>query len=132
MNYDGLGALNIKTYLAQDALPIPGALVRIYGVDELNREVEYSRITDIDGATGYISLPAPDAAFSLEPGAAERPYALYDVKIVLEGFYDKAVNNVAVFSGVTTLLPVNMIPITRGTVPRDTLDTTSKENPFLE
>ena len=132
MKYDGIGALNVKTFIAHDALPVSGALIRVYGVDELNREVEYSRITDEDGITGRITLPAPDSSFSLEPGAPERPYALYDVMIMADGFYDKSVSSVAVFAGVTTLLPVNMIPITGGAIPRDTLDTTSKENPFLE
>ena len=132
MNYDGIGALNVETRLAHSALPAPGALVRVYGVDELNRESEHSRITGVDGSTGNIILPAPDSMLSLLPAAPERPYALYDVKIVLDGFYDKTVNSVAVFSGITTILPVNMIPISSGNVPRDTLNATSKENPFLE
>ena len=132
MIYDSIGTLNVKTYLASDALSVPGALVRIYGTDEVNRESEHSRITDETGATGPISLPAPSAAFSLEAGARERPYALYDVEVSMPGFYTKRIRDVAIFEGENTILPINMIPITATGAPRDTLNTTSEENPYLE
>jgi len=132
MNYSNTGNLNVKTFLAADALPTPGALVRVRGTDELNREVEYSRITDADGVTGLIPLPAPSISFSLSPHPSERPYALYDVSVTLAGYYSKRVRNVAIFADHTTLLPVNMIPSSSIDPPIKTLDSTSRENPYLE
>lgn len=132
MRYDSTGTLKVNTYIAGDALPVPGALVRIYGIDELNREQEHSRITDENGNTGPISLPAPSALLTLDKTAKERPYALYDVQITLDGFYTKDIKDIAVFGGAETILPVNMIPKTESGVPRDTLYTTSRENPSLE
>lgn len=132
MKYSYTGNLNVKTFLAADALPTPGALVRVFGVEEENRETEYSRITDVDGATGIIPLPAPPIDYSLYPHPAEHPYALYDVTVSLAGYYPKRVRNVAVFADHTTILPVNMIPASSIDPPRNTLDSTSRENPYLE
>ena len=129
----GSGFLIVKAYLAADALPVEGALVRVESVDEGVSGVARSRITDRDGVAGPIPLPAPPLAFSRSPSPEEQPYATYRVTVIADGYYTKRVYGVAVFDGITTVLPVNMIGDTLGMEPpEDTLNSESHENPNLE
>lgn len=136
MAFDKLGTLRVNTYTAGGALPVAGTVVRILGTDEENRLIEYSIITDIDGVTEIISLPAPSREYSQAPGAAEQAYALYNIEISAPGYYTKKIYDVAVFEGTETLQPVNMIPLPSNqngvTYPRNNLNTFVRENENLE
>lgn len=104
------GKIRIRAYTAGGALPIEGATVRIMGAEEDNRLVSYSLITDRDGLTESVSLPAPDVNFSLSPSPNEKPYALYDIEITAPGYYSKKINGLSVFSGIESVQLINMIP----------------------
>lgn len=136
MPFDKIGTLRVNTYTAGGALPVPGTVVRIIGSTEENRLIEYSIITDIDGVTEIISLPAPSRELSQSPGAPEQSYALYNIEISAPGYYTKKIFNVAVFEGTETLQPVNMIPLpvheNNVTYPRNNLNTFVQENENLE
>ena len=136
MAFNKSGTLIINASSAGGALPTAGVVVRISGVTEENRDVQYSLITDIDGISEKVSLPAPPRELSMSPGAAEPSYALYDILISAPGYYTKRIYNVAVFDGQETVLPVNMIPIPENqrsvTYPRGNLNSTSRENELLE
>ena len=135
MKFEDFGSLSVITTLALSSLPIEGSLVRIIGTQEENSFVDYSLVTDVDGISEKILLPAPSKSYSLAPSAAEIPYALYRVEVRNKGFFTKVIENVAIFSGVTTYLPVNMIPSSihenNSEYPRNTLDTFIKENENL-
>ena len=111
MNYENFGNIRIRTYTAAGALPIDGVLVKIYGADEYNRDVMYSLITDENGITKEISLPAPPRAYSAAPGAKEMPYSVYNVELSKSGFYPKRIDNVPIFNGIDAVLPIEMIPL---------------------
>ena len=136
MPFDKIGMLVVNTYTAGGALPVEGTVVRIIGTDEENKLTEYSIITDIDGVTERISLPAPSRELSQSPGASEQSYALYNIEISAPGYYTKRIFDVAVFEGTETLQRVNMIPFPineRGvSYPRNNLMTTVRENERLE
>lgn len=136
MPFDKIGTLVVNAFTAGGALPVSGTVVRIIGTDEENKLTEYSIITDVDGVTERISLPAPSRELSQTPGAAEQSYALYNIEISAPGYYTKRVFDVAVFEGTETLQRVNMIPFPtneRGvTYPRDNLVATARENERLE
>ena len=136
MAFDKSGTLVVRTFTAGGALPVVGTVVKISGIDEDNRGVEYSVITDVDGVTAKISLPAPSATLSLSPKAPLPSYALYNIEISAPGFYTKRIFNVAVFDGTETIQPVNMIPRSNTengiTYPRDNLNTQVYENERLE
>ncbi len=136
MPFDKLGTLIVNASSAGGALPVPNTVVRIIGTDEENKLTEYSVITDIDGVTERISLPAPSRELSQSPGAKEQSYALYNIEISAPGFYTKRIFDVAVFEGTETLQPVNMIPFPKNesgvTYPRNNLEVTSRENERLE
>ena len=136
MPYDKKGTLIINASSAGGALPTAGTIVRILGSEEENRDVQFSLITDIDGISERISLPAPSRELSLSPGAVEPSYALYNIEISAPGFYTKKIYNVAVFDGEETVQSVNMIPIAlhndNQTSPRGNLETLVRENEMLE
>lgn len=108
--YDSSGKLTVRAYTAGGALPVEGAVVRIMGATEENRLVAYSLITDRDGVTEVTLLPAPSISYSLSPDPAEMPYALYDIEITAPGYYSERLNGVSVFSGISSVQPINMIP----------------------
>ena len=133
MAYTSTGTLSVISLLANGALPLENTLIHIRGGDEENRFVEFSLLTDRDGVTGSVELPAPDRALSLSPSAPEQPYASYDVMAYADGYYPKTVRGVAVFSGVDAVLPIYMIPKVDGEpYPRGNLYGKVVENPNLE
>ena len=136
MVFDKIGSLRVNTYTAGGALPVKDAVIRIVGNTEENSYVEYSILTDIDGVTEIISLPAPSREYSQSPGSPEQSYALYDIEITAPGYYAKKIYDVAVFEGTETLQPVNMIPMpvrdSGVTYPRNNLTAVSRENERLE
>ena len=135
MKYDGNGNIRIKTYMADEALPVSGTLVKIYGTDEYNRDIKYSLITDSNGITEEISLPAPNKSYSTSPGAKECPYSVYTVELVKDGFYPKRIDNVPIFSDTTALLPIEMVPLSYNAdgniIPNNNLNSTIYENDKL-
>ena len=136
MDYNSYGTLNVRTSIASGAVPVPKTVIRIFGADEYNRYVEYSLLTDVDGSTQRITLPAPAKVFSTEPFSPEVPYALYDIEASRDGYYTKRINNVAIFPDTNTSQIINMIPISISEggafYPKGNLDATVKENEFLE
>ena len=136
MNLSDSGTLSVRAYSAGEAEPISDAVVRIKGAEEENRFVIYSLLTDNDGITKTVTLPAPPKTNSLSPGAKEIPYSVYDIEITKDGFYTKRFFNIAVFSGVNAVLPVNMIPSGNNTqmdnFPYGNLNILVTENPSLE
>ena len=135
MAYNDTGTIIVKAYTAGGALPVAKTIVKISGADEENRFIEYSVLTDVDGISPKITLPTPKKSDSLSPGATDFPYALYDIEVTADGYYPKRINNVALFSGIDTFQPINMIPISvyeNGVdFPEDTLNSTIYENPYL-
>ena len=107
---DSNGSLRVRTYTAGGALPVKDAIVRITGAEEDNRFVSYSLVTDRDGQTDVVSLPAPSVNYSLSPGPAELPYSVYDLVITAPGYLTKRISGLTIFSGVNSVQLINMIP----------------------
>ena len=130
---DSEGTLRVRAYTAGGALPIADAVVRIKGAEEGNRLIAYSLITDRDGTTEAVKLPAPSLIYSLSPSPAEAPFAVYDIEISKEGYYSKVINGVNVFSGVNSVQLANMIPTSSGAgdYPRGNINATIPENDSL-
>ena len=135
MKYTENGTLTVRTYTASGALPVKNSLIRITGADEYNRFVDFTLLTDEDGLASVIPLPTPDKGLSMGSGAPEIPYAIYDVEASADGYYTKRIRNVAIFTGVNSAQPINMIPISVGAhaeeYPRGNLDATVYENEYL-
>ena len=136
MQYDSTGFLEIHTFTAGGALPVPNINVRITGTDEGNLGSGYTVTTDADGISDIISLPTPSKSYSMSPGAAEQPYANYDIEAFGAGYYPKKLVGVAIFEGAKSILPMEMVPnaqIRRDTnPPSDTNYSVIYENEELE
>jgi hypothetical protein len=104
------GKLRIRAYTAGGALPVENALVKIKGAEESNRLVAYTLITDYDGLTPEVTLPAPSLEYSFSPDPSEAPFSVYDLEISAPGFYTKRISGLTVFPGVNSIQLVNMIP----------------------
>lgn len=111
MNYEGHGNIRVRAYMASGALPVENVLVKIYGADDYNKDVKHSLLTDSNGITKTITLPAPPVEYSTSPGAKESPYAVYNIELAKETYYPKRIYNVPIFSGTTAVLPIEMVPI---------------------
>ena len=125
------GGLRIRAYTAGGALPVGGATVRIFGAEENNREVVYSLVTDRDGLTPEVLLPAPSVSYSLEPNPSEQPYALYDVEIIARGYFTRRINGLTVFPDISSVQLINMIPDSGNGMsdyPRGNINTVIPEN----
>ncbi len=132
MPFDNLGTIIVRTYTAGGALPVSGSVIHIYGAEEENRFTEYSIITNVDGVTDVVSLPAPSKSLSQMPNSPSSPYALYNIEITAPGYYTKRINNVSVFEGTQTVQLVNMIPIniieTNPGYPKNNLNNDAQKN----
>ena len=104
-NYEGYIVVHVTT--AQGAIPLSGALVRITGATSQNSCVRFSLITDAEGRTEKVALPAPDS--SLIRG--EMPFAAYDIEITKPGFVPVVFSDVPVYGAITSIQPVIMIPV---------------------
>ena len=104
------GTLILNVEIANEAHPVDGALVRIYGADEENQEIIHTQITDRDGKTQRLYLPTKNRQNSLTPESADAPYSRYDIEIEKNGFYTKRISGVSIFSGVESIQIVAMIP----------------------
>ena len=123
MEYSSSGFLEVHTYTADQAIPIPELNVRISGGEEYNRGTDISLLTDRNGETDAVTLPTPILSFSLTPSPAEQPFAKYDVEISGAGYYPKKLLGVSIFPGIKSILQLEMIPnndLSRDTPPPST------------
>ena len=110
MKYTSKGFFKARAFTAGEALPVPGVVIRIFEGDEILSGADYSIKTGADGGTEVIELPAPDVAYSQLPNTAEQAYSTYNVEVSADGFYEKRINNVAIFSNTLSVLPLEMVP----------------------
>ncbi len=131
---NNFGNLTIRTYTAGGGLPVEGVKVKIRGSQETNSHIYHELLTNEDGNTPKLTLPAPDKDYSLAPSSSTPPYSLYDVEVEKNGYYSKKIYGLSIFSGVNSLQLINMIPLSEGGVgqfPRGDLNTVIPTNPNL-
>ncbi|MBO5845589.1 MAG: hypothetical protein J6Q77_02970 [Clostridia bacterium] len=123
----GTGSLVVKVSTARGAIPLEGARVNIRGTDGQSSDIIYSLMTNRDGLTELVTLPAPARGLSESPGNPT-PYALYDLDIFKEGYIDLFFTDVAVFDSVTSIQPAIMIPRPANRFP-DSFEPSDTTNP---
>ena len=110
----GEGFLQVFAYTG-GVVPVEDAAVRISANSEEKggsgeTGVIYTLLTDRDGLTKTVGLPAPPKETAMNPDSEVRPFSTYNIEVKKDGFYP--VNNVGVpiFDGITSRQPVEMIP----------------------
>lgn len=104
------GQLVVSVFTANQFYPVVGAEVSVESESDENRQTFGKSITDRSGRSMIFTLPAPSATASQEPTVLS-PFAQYRVTIKHPDFYDAVIENVQIFGGILSQLPVNLIPI---------------------
>lgn len=105
---ESTGALTVSVFTANQLYPVVGAQVTV--TEENSDEVLANSITDRSGRTTQFVLSAPSASMSQEPTVAI-PFAEYKVTVNHPDFFEAVIENVQIFGGVLTQLPVNLVPL---------------------
>lgn len=106
----GVGYLQFRVFTAGGAFPVEDA--HIY-VSSDNGDVVHSLTTDSGGLTRKVALAAVPKGQSLAPGN-DKPYSTYNVVITKNGYRTVEDINVPIFDSVTSIQPVELIPLLEG------------------
>ena len=111
-NQTPFGFLRFSVGSANNTIPQEGATVYIYTDPENGNEgtLIYTLITDEDGLTETVTLPTPPLSESFSP-EYPRPYSTYNVFVTKSGFYPTEGRTVPLFPGITSIQPINLIPL---------------------
>ena len=136
---ESIGFLTVNVRTSNGAIPIENAIVNIYenrGFDNGNGDFTnsngyliYSTRTNKSGQTDKIALPTKSSALSLSPGNFH-PFTSYNIFVSKEGFFDSDVINAPVFQGITSIQPINLIPLSEFSNPAD--DIPDHDSRFVE
>lgn len=102
--------LTVRVTSANEAIPIPDALVIVTREENGETIVEASRITNGSGLTEPIVLPAVDPALTLRPGS-NIPRIVYEVTVAAPDHYRARISNIPLYGGIPTELPVSLVPL---------------------
>lgn len=104
------GALLVNVTTLRGTFPVKGALVTVF-TGEYGRGDEIAKsFTDESGRTEKIMLDAKDKSLS-ETSGNGIPYTTYNIYTTADGFAGQFNMNIPVFSGVTSLQNVDLMPI---------------------
>lgn len=106
-NSENTGTLYARVSYADQALPLANAVVRIYGAGE--KTPRFTLLTNSAGLTEQVPLQTLPASDSQVPGGT--PFTLYNATVEAPGYYRLTVENIPIFSGILSVLPVAMIPL---------------------
>ena len=95
--------------VSSGAIPIPNAKLTVSKNIGDNMYIGKTLLTDINGKTSEIPLPAPDKSLSLSPGSY-KPYSTYDISVSADGYLTEYFYDVPVFEDITSLQPVSLKP----------------------
>ena len=109
--YTGNGKLIVQVTLARQAIPLENAKVTVNSTNGSPIEINEVRYTGQNGRTEPIDLPAPPVYYSKQPQEKVQPYAVYDVKSELDGYYTiENAKHALVFDNIASIQNIEMIP----------------------
>lgn len=106
------GFLRFSVGTASNTIPLKDAAVYVY-TDPVNGDegrLLYTLRTNEDGLTETITLPTPPLSESFSP-EYPRPYSTYNVFASMDGYYPTEGRTVPLFPGITSIQPINLIPV---------------------
>lgn len=98
--------VNVSSMISSRA--VSNATVQITDSNEPEQVLE-ELITDSNGQTDTIDLPAPPLEYSLEPLSAQ-PYSVFNLKITAPGFEPTVISGAEILSGQISLQNISLIP----------------------
>ena len=104
------GYLRVIAAAADSAYPVPGARVSVFTRIGKKLHLSYLMVTDENGETPTVMLPAPPAGLSQAP-ENQKPYASCDIRIAAKGFFPTQASDVHIFAGITTRQVFQLVPL---------------------
>lgn len=116
------GKLEFFLYVGEESLPVSDAEIIIINTD--TQELVNNKVlkVDKDGKTKPLSLYTYDKYLSEEPDVSIKPYKTYDAIIVSNNYQSKYIKGIPIFSGITSVQKVQMVPKARGVDSIDFID----------
>jgi len=91
-------------------------LVTVTSYSDKNDKVIASAVTDANGMTPQMKLTAPNPQNTESPGAGI-PAGLYNIEVDIEGYYPVRAIGAQVFPNITSIQPIELLPVSFGTNP---------------
>ena len=110
---ESIGYLVVRVSTARGAIPLDGASVSIRGSSPETSGIIYSMVTNQDGLTDKISLPAPALSLSESPGNPT-PYSRWNIDVFKDGYAPISFTGVPVYASVVSVQPAVMVPLAQG------------------
>lgn len=113
-DHTNTGSVNVSVHTALGALPVPNAVVTLYGMDQAgNEEALYHLITNVSGKVPLMNLPVVfNAQDPLE--SSEYFFTTYNLRVQAIGYYTHNVVDVRVFPDTTTNYNITLVPVRHG------------------
>ncbi|MDE6763689.1 MAG: hypothetical protein K2J73_08435 [Oscillospiraceae bacterium] len=107
----GQGYLQIEVTTASGAIPVRDATVIITESNNGEESLIGMVVTDENGTTPIVPLPAPPQSLSEAPDPSEKPYSEYNISVYKKGFYSIPQLTVPIFDTIKSIQPVSVIPL---------------------
>lgn len=104
------GYLIVRVSTALGAIPLENATVNIRGNTEDSSGIVYSMLSDRDGLTEKVTLPAPPRDLSEHPGESV-PFSSWNIDVFKEGYVPVFFQNVPVYSTIVSVQPAVLVPL---------------------
>lgn len=111
------GTLKVEAFASDRSFGVGSARVMVFLELPSGNVAVFDGLTDIDGVTESIRLPAPPRELSQSPQTGNNPrlpYSVYSIYVEHPAFVRSVFTNVPVFSGIESIQPVRMLAKTEG------------------
>ena len=106
------GSLIVNTFLANETIPVPGALITVTKREDGKNILIAVRKTDSEGKSSPIEIETPDVEYSLTPdNNGVIPFTSVDVRVDHPATYTQITENVQIFPNETSVENVELIPL---------------------
>ena len=104
------GTLRIQVISRLGIVPIPGAILIISSTDGPAMN-DITLTTDVSGISEIITLPAPAVEYSMNSDQEIRPYAIYNLEVIAQGYEPVFIQGMEILPGELALQQVVMNPL---------------------
>ena len=110
--YPETGYIRVRVSSSRQALPVENAGIIVSKQIDSSRHILHRETSDESGLTPNMPVPAPEGSSSTQPDANGQPrFAFYDILVDRVGYVPVFYHSVPVFSGVVTVQPVQLVPL---------------------
>ena len=112
-DHPGRGTLKVQVSVGDGAFPVQEAAVEVFALLDGERIPLYRRYTDRSGIVDGLILPASPTADTQQHFTAGDSVTYYQVDVFHSGYLPYPRQQVEIYDGIETILPVTLRPILR-------------------